>query len=434
MAETDQQASPSKLLVVDDSMVTRYRLSQFFTELGYTLFEAGDGLEAIAAFEAHQPDLILMDIHMPNMDGLTACKQIKMLEHSQSVPILMITTLDQEELIDQAFQYGALDYITKPIHWPVLRNRVEYLLRAKKAEAELFEEKEMAHATLRSIGDAVITTDAEGKVKDINPAAEKATGWLQEEAVGRALEEIYYVVDENTREPSSFRVKCSENNQFIANCNMLILRDGNEIAVQETATPIHDLDSNIVGSVLVFRDVTRQREQAKQISYQATHDALTGLINRREFETRCQKSLESAICGEEEHAMMYMDLDKFKIINDTCGHASGDTVLKEIANLMLNKTRARDHLARLGGDEFSILLENCKLFDAMKVAEKVRRAIQNYQFKWQQQTYSLGVSIGIKTISIKDNDMEKIMHSADEACYEAKNAGRNCIKVYENKN
>ncbi|MBT7410308.1 MAG: diguanylate cyclase [Methylococcales bacterium] len=429
------QAETSKglILVVDDSQVTRYRITNFFREINYETVEAADGLEAIAEFDKRKPDIVLMDIHMPNMDGLSACKNIKQKAKAKYVPVIMITTLDQEGLVDQAFEYGAIDYITKPIHWPVLRNRVEYLLRAKRAEAELFEEKEAAHATLRSIGDAVITTDSLCKIKALNPAAERLTGWQQEDAREQDLQSIYNVIDEETREPVKRQKEaCKSEDPLVLNNNILIKRDGQEVAVQETDTPLHDRDGKIIGAVLIFRDVTKQREYEKAISYQASHDELTGLINRREFENRCQRALDISINGEkEEHALMFMDLDKFKVINDTCGHASGDTVLKEISQLMLLNTRSRDSLARIGGDEFALLLENCKLFDAMKVAEKIRRSIANYKYNWNEEVFNVGVSVGITTITDRSDSLHQILHCADTACYKAKNAGRNCVKVYD---
>lgn len=420
----------SRLLIVDDSAVTRYRLRKFFTDLGYELEEACDGMEAIETLKKYRPDLILMDIHMPHMDGLTACAKIKKVHGSRQVPIIMITTLDQEELIDQAFELGAVDYITKPIHWPVLRNRVDYLLRAKKAETALFEEKETAQATLKSIGDAVITTAADGKVKCLNPVAETMTGWLEADAYGHLLSDIYLVVDEQSRKPAVDIIdRCLRGDKIILDDNLLLRKNNIEIALQETATPIHNTEGKVIGAVLVFRDVSIQRKQAKEMSYQASHDVLTGLINRREFEIRAERSLSNLQAEDSEHALMFMDLDKFKIINDTCGHAAGDDVLKQITQLMLTKIRDRDGLARLGGDEFALLLENCRLFNALKVAEKIRRGIQDYKYIWEGKSFSLGVSIGITRIGKDNKVLADVLSSADAACYDAKSAGRNCVRV-----
>ncbi len=421
------------LLIVDDSPVTRYKLRQFFEELDYHVEEAGNGAEAYTLFSECKPDLVLMDLHMPVMDGLTAYKKIKSYHFAQHTPVIIITTVDEERLIDKAFEIGVVDYITKPIHWAVLKNRVDYLLRAKQAESQLFEEKEFAQATLKSIGDAVIITSANSHIQSLNPAAEKLTGWLNEEAQNKHLNQVFKLILESSRTPVTNIIEQTlDKHQHTQQEHMLIRQDNEIIDIEETITPIHDRESNIIGFVIVFRDVSAQREKARRMHYHASHDALTGLINRREFERRAQRSILSAQQHDTQHALMFMDLDKFKHINDTCGHASGDEVLRQITTLMQTHIRKRDNLARLGGDEFALLLENCNLNNAKRIAEHIRKSVENYQLIWQGQSFRVGVSIGITMINQNSISLESVVNLADTACYAAKNAGRNCIRVTSN--
>lgn len=211
---------------------------------------------------------------------------------------------------------------------------------------------------------------------------------------------------------------------------MLVSRHGTRFSVEDTAAPIRDRDGRVVGAVLVFHDVTESRRLAREVAYQATHDALTGLVNRREFEQRLERVLETSRSNSDEHALCYIDLDQFKIVNDTCGHMAGDELLRQIRGVFEPHTRHRDTLARVGGDEFALLMEHCPLGQAGRVAEGLRQAVDEFRFTWEGNTFHLGASIGLVPITAESGTSADVLRNADAACYTAKELGRNRIHVY----
>ncbi|HMK85363.1 MAG TPA: EAL domain-containing protein [Steroidobacteraceae bacterium] len=304
----------------------------------------------------------------------------------------------------------------------------------KLYEEALFREKESAQITLQSIGDGVITTDAKGVIDYVNPVAESLTGWRLEDSQGRAIEEIFRAFHEETCEPleNPLAVAIRRTRSIKSVRPMLLIRrDGNEIYVESTASPIRDGSGAVSGGVLVFHDVSEARELNRRLSYHASHDVLTGLVNRREFENRMERALKSAKARETSYALCYLDLDQFKIVNDTCGHSAGDALLGQVGSLLKSKVRWRDTLARLGGDEFGILLESCSLDEAMRTAEALREAVRNFKFTWEERTFRLGASIGVVPISADNADVASVLSAADSACQAAKEAGRNRVHSFE---
>jgi diguanylate cyclase (GGDEF)-like protein/PAS domain S-box-containing protein len=304
----------------------------------------------------------------------------------------------------------------------------------KLYEEALFREKESAQITLQSIGDGVITTDAKGVIDYLNPVAEALTGWRLEDSQGRAIEEIFRGFHEETCEPleNPLAVAIRRTRSIKSVRPMLLIRrDGNEIYVESTASPIRDGSGAVSGGVLVFHDVSEARELNRRLSYHASHDVLTGLVNRREFENRMERALKSAKARETSYALCYLDLDQFKIVNDTCGHSAGDALLGQVGGLLKSKVRWRDTLARLGGDEFGILLESCSLDEAMRTAEALREAVRNFKFTWEERTFRLGASIGVVPISADNADVASVLSAADSACQAAKEAGRNRVHSFE---
>ncbi|HZC87686.1 MAG TPA: PAS domain S-box protein [Steroidobacteraceae bacterium] len=304
----------------------------------------------------------------------------------------------------------------------------------KRAEQAIFAEKERAQVTLQSIGDAVISTDAEGRIEYINPVAEGLTAWTLAEARGQPISAVLRLVNELTREPIENSLTGAlgrSEHGGSADHAVLITRAGNEVAIQESAAPICDRAGQVIGAVVVFHDVTRERRLKRALSWQASHDALTGLINRREFDNRLHAALLSAQRGEGSYALLYIDLDQFKLVNDTCGHPAGDRLLRDVTGLLQIRVRSSDTIARLGGDEFGILLEGCTLEQATRIAEGVRQAIRDFRFVWGASTLSVGASIGIVPMSADTQNVANVMSAADIACYAAKDAGRNRIHVYE---
>jgi diguanylate cyclase (GGDEF)-like protein/PAS domain S-box-containing protein len=304
----------------------------------------------------------------------------------------------------------------------------------KLYEEALFREKESAQITLQSIGDGVITCDAHGRVEYLNPVAEELTGWRLEDSLGRTIDEIFRAFHEETCEPleNPLAVAVRRIRSIKSVRPMLLIRkDGNELYIESTASPIRDGTGTVTGGVLVFHDVSESRELNRRLSYHASHDVLTGLVNRREFETRLERALKSAKARETSYALCYIDLDQFKIVNDTCGHSAGDALLGQVGALLKSKVRWRYTLARLGGDEFGVLLESCSLEEALRTAESLREAIRNFRYTWEDRTFRLGCSIGVVPITAENEDVASVLSAADSACGAAKESGRNRVHCFE---
>jgi len=312
---------------------------------------------------------------------------------------------------------------------------VEFDITERKLyEDALFKEKESAQITLQSIGDGVITTDGHMIVEYLNPTAEELTGWKFEEAQGKGIDEIFRGFHEETCEPLenplSVAIRRARAIKSVRP-TLLIKRDGNEMYIESTASPIRDGSGAVCGGVLVFHDVSESRELNRKLSYHASHDILTGLVNRREFEARLERSLRSAKARETQYALCHLDVDQFKIINDSCGHSAGDALLGQVGALLKTKIRWRDTLARLGGDEFGVLLESCSLDDALVMAEQLRETMRNYKFVWEDRTFRLGCSIGVVPITGDSEDVATVLSSADSACQAAKEGGRNRVFSFQ---
>lgn len=306
--------------------------------------------------------------------------------------------------------------------------------RLKHAEQALEMARQRLEVTLGSIGDAVIATDGSGCVEYLNPVAESLTGWSLEDARGCPLLEVFRVMPEAEgqivdnpveRCLAAGRVVTLEENA------VLVARDGVRRPIQDSAAPITHPSGHIEGVVLVFRDVTEERRRQREIHFQASHDALTGLPNRREFERRLQVLVEDTQQRHSEHVMCYLDLDRFKPVNDSCGHAAGDELLRQLANLCQGQCRKHDTLARLGGDEFGLLLEHCTLDQASRVVEELLLAVGNFTFLWEQQHFTIGMSIGMVAINRDCSDARQLLRDADMACYRAKSEGGNRWHIYQ---
>lgn len=310
---------------------------------------------------------------------------------------------------------------------------VQELAERRTTERILFAEKEMMQITLDSIGDAVITTDTQGNIQYFNPIAEYLTGWKLAEVKGFPLSDVFNIVNELTRRPVENPVHKVLQSGLVAGLaqnTVLVSRDGTEYPIEDSAAPIRARNGEMLGVVMVFHDVTQARYLSRQLSWQANHDELTGLFNRRAFERQLTDALVSARSQKQSHTLCYLDLDQFKVVNDTCGHAAGDQLLRQITELFQERVRQTDTLARLGGDEFGLLLHQCSLAQSKQVADSLRTLIQNYQFTWKDQVFKVGVSIGLVAIDHRSGTLDAVLRAADAACYAAKEKGRNCIYVY----
>ena len=299
--------------------------------------------------------------------------------------------------------------------------------------ANLAEDRSLLSVTLESIGDAVITTDARGLITWLNPVAERLTGWTSLEAIGRVLTQVFHIVDEKTREPAPDPVaSCLEQGRRVveASNTLLLSRNGEEFGIQESIAPIRREDGTVLGTVLVFHDVSEQRRLTGEMSWRATHDTLTGLVNRTEFEARMGRLLKTSQDVGGEHALLYIDLDQFKLVNDACGHAVGDQLLQQMARMLTDSVRTRDTVARLGGDEFACLMERCTVAQAQRVAQKLCDRMDDFRFVHEDRRFRIGMSIGLVPVDRRWQATAAIQQAADTSCYAAKEAGRNRVHTW----
>jgi diguanylate cyclase (GGDEF)-like protein/PAS domain S-box-containing protein len=328
----------------------------------------------------------------------------------------------------------------KPVEWDDKGNPVRTvgtdtdITRQKMAEAQLAEEKERLRVTLASIGDGVISTDAEGRVTFMNTVAEVMTGWESWEAIGQRVEDVFDVVDSENGEIALNPVtECLARAEpfRLSQDVVLVARTGERREVRDSAAPLRTPEGNIIGAVLVFQDVTESRALQKQLAHSAMHDSLTGLPNRLAFERALSVAADQARRELREHALCFVDLDRFKTVNDSAGHAAGDTLLKEIAAVIRKACRQQDFTARIGGDEFAVMLADCSVNAARRIAQQIVEAIGGVRFAWHGTVYRIGASVGITAITNRSPELNQILSEADAACYVAKASGKNQVAIYD---
>ncbi|MGC9502193.1 EAL domain-containing protein [Baaleninema sp.] len=467
------------ILLVEDNPAQARLLQEHLKSVRHTAFEwtSVSRLEgAIEALNARRFEVMLLDLTLPDSQGLESLDRIVAV--APELPVVVLTNADDDSLALDAVRLGAQDYLVKRhVNSELLAKSLRYAIERKQAsealrqannaleervrertlelaraneqlkreiherqgiEQALIHEKELAQVTLHSIGDAAISTDAEGRVQSLNPVAETLTGWTSEAAKGQALETVLRLWDEVTRNPvENLLDRVLRDGAYLDPLDHRLVgsNDTQEFCVELSAAPIrlHNGETlgDIVGAVLVCRDVTPARSLARQLSWQASHDPLTGLVNRREFERRLERAIEDGRSSEESHVMCYLDLDRFKIVNDTCGHSAGDELLRQISVLLHSNVRKTDLLARLGGDEFGLLLYRCSLKEARSVVEKLIDRVRAFRFLWQDKTFTIGVSIGLVEIDNRAESRAKVLSAADTAMYAAKEGGRNRFHVYQ---
>jgi diguanylate cyclase (GGDEF)-like protein/PAS domain S-box-containing protein len=305
--------------------------------------------------------------------------------------------------------------------------------KGEAVERALHEATERAQVTLASIADAVMTVDVHGHVEFLNAAAERLTAWSEAEARGLPLARVFAVHDESTGAalPDPVSLALRDGVPVAAEGNaVLVPREGDPLAIDYSAAPIRDRQGSEVGAVLVFQDMSRERQYASRLAHLASHDALTGLPNRREFERRVGQVLGDGPHLRGSHSILYLDLDEFKLVNDTCGHAAGDELLRQVSALLKPRLREGDTLARLGGDEFGVLLAHCPPSSALRIAESLRKTIADFHFVWKQRPFKVGVSVGVVDLATVTPTLAQVLSAADAACYMAKDKGRNRVQPY----
>ncbi|MCC6532539.1 MAG: EAL domain-containing protein [Burkholderiales bacterium] len=308
------------------------------------------------------------------------------------------------------------------------------ITRYRKLERRLQAEPARVWAALSDLREGVIATDAAGRIIFLNKAAEDLTGWTAADALGQPMHMVYRIIDEHSRATLDYigqgAPQPSAHGDPGRAAVRLIRRDGQESSVHDSFSQVQDGLDGRRGYAVVFHDVSQLRALAQQLSWQASHDSLTGLVNRRELESRLGQLLDSAHGQGRQHVLLYIDLDNFKIVNDSCGHAAGDELLRSLTSLMSTKIRGSDTLARLGGDEFAALLETCPLDQGLRIANAIREVVRDFRFVWEGRSFAVGASIGLVPLDAASGDSAEVLTAADTCCYEAKNKGRDRVQVH----
>ncbi len=421
------------ILIVEDEKIIALDLKRRLEKFGYLIPALVSTAQAAVEKAGElRPDIILMDIMLAGeSDGIDAAMVIK---SKYQIPVIFLTAYADEKTLERAKIAEPFGYILKPFKERELYTTIDIALYKDTIERKLKKQERLFSAILHSVGDSIIATDTENRIQFMNPVAEELTGWKEEEAKDLPLNEILNLIDEKSRQPIVFSAIIPQVQQtapwFFDNV-LLTNKRGITIDVEGTVAQIHDKKSGIDGQVYAFRDVSQIKRMSDTISYQASHDSLTGLVNRSEFSIKMGNLLANSKSTHNSHALIYLDLDQFKIINDTCGHLAGDELLRQVSDIVKNTFRSTDTCARLGGDEFAVLLEKSSLELALSKANLVKDQLSLFRFTWQDMVFAISASIGVVPITHESKDIHSILAAADDACYLAKGEGGNKIKVYE---
>lgn len=388
--------------------------------------------EALDRLNAESFAVILLNLFLPDSHGIDSFD--KLYTAAPKIPILILSQDSGETIAMEAVAHGARDYLL-PRHLDnySLSRALRYAIKSESAREELFAERDRALVTLNSIGDAVLCTDISGQITYLNVVAEKLTGWTREEAVGQQFTEVFRIIDGITRQTSRNPLEMAiEENRTVgltSNC-VLIRRDGAEHAIEDSAAPIHDQTGATIGAVIVFRDVSVARAMAKEMMHAAQHDLVTGLPNRFLLNDRIERAIVSANRSRKQVAVMFLDLDQFKNINDSLGHTVGDKLLQSVAKRLRSALRTSDTVSRQGGDEFIILLPD--ITDSDHAAQNAERLLETLRDPHviERQMVSIEGSVGISIYPEDGDNSEQLLENADKAMYHAKESGRNHFQFF----
>jgi diguanylate cyclase (GGDEF)-like protein/PAS domain S-box-containing protein len=424
------------LLLVEDNPGDVRLLREMFHEQGLHHTELTQ-VETMAQAEKHlagsNVDIILLDLGLADAQGLQSIRRARAV--APGVPLVVLTALDDESLAARALQEGVQDYLIKgQIDARGLLRALRYAVERKTMQEELFEEKERAQVTLNSIGDAVICTDISGNITFLNLVAVRMTGWSRDEAAGRPMAEVFHVLDATSRKttpnPMEMAVRQNRTMHLPSNC-ILIQRDGGEIPIEDSIAPIHDREGRVTGVVIVFRDVSSGQTMALQLAYSAHHDFLTGLPNRKLLNDRVSQAILTATRYKNKVAVLFLDLDGFKHINDSLGHSIGDRVLQSVAKRLVDSVRGSDTVSRQGGDEFVVLLSEVAHSEGVAIAARRLLQVAAEPHSIGQHELYVTACIGVSVYPEDGMDVETLIKNADTAMYQAKENGRQSYQFFE---
>jgi len=459
----------ARILVVDDVPTNRSVLMSLLSRPDCEVLEAADGERALEIIDAEALDLVILDILMPGLSGLEVLERVRRKFSSSELPILMLSVKDDIDDVVEALENGANDYVTRPYDYTILTTRINALVAYKQTQDSIREahaklEKRIADRTRElvktnqalqtEVGERkqaeerariskhryqslyndtpsmFFSLGADGRILSANQFGAEYLGYSVDDIVDTPLVDLHDAgsgpgIDEKIKE-------CLRDPESVHRWDGCMLhRDGSKIWVRTAARVMpEEMDGNEY-ILVVCEDITETYSLSEQLKYQAKHDALTGLVNRYEFESRLRYLLSDAAARDSRHALLYMDLDHFKVINDTCGHDAGDELLRQLGRLLRDRITGDDVLARLGGDEFAVLLCDCGLEHATEVARELYRIINEFRFVWQDASFGISVSIGVVPIERSTESATTLLSAADTACYSAKEEGPRKVHVYQ---
>lgn len=427
--ETMNFVKQPRILVVDDSRSARELIRSFLQKEGYAVTLAEDGKDGVKKFREHPHDLVLMDANMPVVDGYRASAEIRRSAHGADAGIIMITGLEDDESVERAFASGAEEYITKPIRWVVLQHRIRLILNNRFAQEAVFEGRARLEAIVNTAADAIIVINQNGCMESLNFAAEKMFGYSLQEALGQNVSILM---------PSPYRER---HDQYLADCldpgiSKVVAVTRELLAVRKSGAvfPIELTVSEVKlkGRLLftcILRDITERKNAEEKIFYQANYDALTGIANRTLFMKTLDHSIVTAREKDKRLAVIFVDLDRFKWVNDTLGHGAGDELLQAATKRMQDCLQAVDLVARFGGDEFTVILQNSSLEQTRSVARQMLQGLNNH-FLLVGESVQISGSLGVAFFPQDAQDLNGLLKCADEAMYRSKKAGRNMCHWY----
>jgi diguanylate cyclase (GGDEF)-like protein/PAS domain S-box-containing protein len=422
-----------RILIVEDEKIIALDLQRRLERFGFSVVGmAASGPEAVDLAKDREPDIILMDIRLEGeMDGIEASKQIRA---KFAIPVIFLTAYTDEKTLDRAKEVEPFGYILKPFKERELYTTIDIALYKHSIDKKLRKQERLFSAMLHSINDGIIATDTEMTVSFMNSVAEDITGWSEVSAKGSQIGSVISMLDLRTQKDmlAGWIPNVDEKPYFFSEA-LVKNAQGRSVLVDGSITRIHEKENASEGYLLTLRDITEMRRMSETINYQASHDSLTGLSNREEFSYKLGEILGSLKTSGERHALLVVDVDRFKVINDTCGAMAGDELLKQIASHIQSNISRKDISARIGGDEFAIILKDCDPEDSINVAKRLNDAVEARRFTWQKSAFPVTLSIGIVPLSQESDDVHSVLASADDACHLSKEEGGNRVSVFHAK-
>jgi diguanylate cyclase (GGDEF)-like protein/PAS domain S-box-containing protein len=422
-----------RILIVEDEKIIALDLRRRLEKFGYKVVGTSSrGDEAVSVCDSERPDLVLMDIMLSGGDdGVVAATEIK---DRFQIPVVFLTAYADEATLQRAKIAEPIGYVLKPFKERELYSTIGIGLYKSRADRALLKQERLFSAILHSVGDGIISTDGDGLIQFMNPTAETLTGWREENAKGEPLETVFALVDDPTEMAIALPAPGTIGTDRARMFQSAYLRNryGAQIHVEGSLAETHGDRGQFEGQTLAFRDVTDLKRLNETVTYQASHDALTGLLNRDELAARLRLLAEGARKEDRHHSFMFIDIDQFKVINDVCGHAAGDELLRQHAEDIQALLEREYVLGRLGGDEFGLIVLDETPESGQELAETIVSRL-NRKFVWQSNSYNITVSVGLASISQENSSVIDIMAAADDACALAKEHGGNMVRAYQQK-